>query len=164
MLRFVLFIFLCTTYSYYCTCTTHFAFTPRGRAILRIPRRIIHIFVARPRPLLSRFIPMCSLSDSRRIYVALRLYQPVRRSAFALNRISLLSDQTLHYFPSRRASRARLYPCAAAVFVCCCFFLLHFLASIIRQPRSKSCLFCCSLIAERNRSHRSHRVDSPPRL
>ena len=33
--------------------------------------RIVYVFVAWPRPLLLRLIPVCSLSDSRRIYVAL---------------------------------------------------------------------------------------------
>ena len=159
---------LCTTYSYYCTCNIHFVYTSRGRAILRIPRRIIHIFVARPRPLLSRFIPVYPLRDSRRIYVALRLYQSVRRSAFALNQISLLSVETPHYLSSRRASRLDRIPaprpCSLALFF---IFLSVFIAGPAASlPRSKSARLCCSLLANTTRSAvvYSHCVDFSPRL
>ena len=106
----------CTPYLY-TVLMYHFAWPGESS----LSRRNIHIFVARPRPLLSRFIPMCSLSDSRRIYVALRLYQPVRRSAFALNRISLLSDETPHYLLLRVVRRGldctpALRPCLLALF------------------------------------------------
>ena len=50
--------------------------------------------------------------------------------------------------------------------LCLLFFLLCFLASIARQPRSKSCPFCCSRLAKHNekRSSSPHCVDSLPLL
>ena len=68
-------------------------------------RRIIHVFVARPRPLLSR----CSFVFAERFAPHLRsvaTLSAVRRSAFAFNQISLLNVNFPHYRLSRRASRA----------------------------------------------------------
>ena len=127
--------------------------TSRGRASLRIPVALFNSFVARPRPLLSRSILMHLLSDSRRIYVALRFYRLMRRSALAFSRISLFSVETLHYLLSRRASRARVYPRAAAVFMRrSSFFFLS-----ARQPRSLARNpLCCSRLANTTRSANLH--------
>ena len=96
--------FLCTTYPYYGTCTSrrfHFAW-PRESSD---SRRIIHLLVAWPR-LFYRVASLCWLSDLRRIYVALRLFQLCVAQPSLLNRISLFSFEMSHCRLPRRASRA----------------------------------------------------------
>ena len=103
MPRFI-FHFLCTMYSYYCTCTTFVAFTSRGRADLCIPVALLNAFVARPRLHLSNFITTYSLSV-RIAFTSRCDCQLVRRSAVSLNRMSLFRVETSHYCLPRRASR-----------------------------------------------------------
>ena len=83
MLHFILFIFFVRR-TRITVHVLHVAFTSRGRANRRIPVALF-TYSSRGRALCCYVVFLCSLSDSRRIFVALRLYQPVRRSAFALN-------------------------------------------------------------------------------
>ena len=105
--RYVAFHFSCSyrMYLYYYTCTTFVAFTSRGRADLRIPVALFNAFVARQRPLLSNSMTTYSLSV-RAAFTSRCDCQLVRRSAVALNRMSLFSVATSHYRLPRRASRA----------------------------------------------------------
>ena len=129
------------------------------RLAARIFAYLSHYFFVRraAAPSVITFVSVF-LSNSRRIYVPLRYYQPVRRSVVALNKISLLSVKTLHFL--HRALRRGLFripaprPCSLAL------PFIFFLSA--QQP----CSFCCSRLAytKKSKVHRSNRVNSPPRL
>ena len=158
--RYVAFCFIqfyCTTYTYYCTCT-HFAFTSRGSANLRISVALFTC-LSRGRALCVTFHSYVLSSDSRRIYVALRLNHYAS--------LDLCVNKTPHYLSSRRASRVRLYPSAAAVFISVflhCSFL--FLIAARQHHSLARNRLCYSRLANTTRSAvlRLNRIDSPPRL
>ena len=164
MSRFVLFIsFVQRTRTTVFVLFTSFSLRVASR-IFAFPSHY-SIFVARPRLLLSRFIPMCLLSDSRRIYVALRLYQ-------------LCVAQPLHLIESlclviKLCIIFCCAPCVASLIVpprrgrVRWVFVLSISFPRVDSPAASLEILFVLLLADRlhnekrNRSHRSPCVDSP---
>ena len=134
MLHFVRFIFFVSR-----TRTTVLVlFTSRGRANLRIPVALFSCS-SRGRALCYR-VSFLYVRRAIRASFTSRCDSIISCVAQPSHLIeSLLSVKTSHNLLSRRASRTRSHPRAAAVFIGFCFLASHSFASIARQLRSKSC-------------------------
>ena len=135
--------------------------TSRGRANLRIPVALF-TYSSRGRALCY----LVSVLFAERFAPHLRraaTLSAVRRLAFALNQISLLSVEIPNYraVPRGLDRIPASLPCSLAL-----FFIFLFVGPAASLPRSKSARLCYSRFANTTRSavFRSNRVDSPPRL
>ena len=158
---FYFFIFYCTSYSNYCTCISHFAFTSRSRANRRIS---VALFTYS-----SRGRAIC--------YCVPFLHVRCVRAAFTsrCDSVSLCVAQPSHLIESRYLviKLHIIAPCVAGLIApprrcrvrwrCSLFFCLS-----ARQPlslaRNLPAIVTRDSLTQREAVLRSSRVDSPPRL